>query len=63
MKTNKSSRAIFQYFLDKITNIAVSTKLDPPTVTGLDTANMYNEKVKKYTFFMPNVSPDEYVDE
>ena len=63
MKTNKSSRAIFQYFLDKIMNIAVSTELDPLTVTDLDTANMYNKKVKKYKFFMPNVSADEYVDE
>ena len=38
----------FLFFIDKIINIAMSPKLLSPTVTDLNTVNMYNMKMKKY---------------
>ena len=45
-------------------NIAMSPELHSPTVTDMNTLNIYNKKIKKDVLMcMPNISPDELVDE
>ena len=48
-KISKRSRTILLFLLDNIMNIAKSPELHSSTVTDLNSANMYNMKMKKYT--------------
>ena len=59
----KSLEPFSYFFLGKIMNIAMSPELHSPTVTDMNTLNIYNKKMKKDVFIcMPNISPDELVE-